>query len=143
MATRAPGLFPQHDLGRHPDDLAEPHDRTPSPMGVDRGSSAIGNEVIGAGLDLLEDDSGSSLDDLQSLYDPSPPLAADGVGSPNSSIELDGFLANGPEDPRPGRPRPTLGGTDDEPAAATAQWLPWYPLRNREVCSPLLGLECQ
>lgn len=138
VATPAPGLFPQHDLWRNRAASPEPEvcDHGDSPMDIDHGKFHRVNDALGAGVDIMEGNSGSSLDDLESLYDPSPPLEPDGVESPNSSIELDNFLSRVPEVPNRGT-RPRSGQAGDKTEAATDQWLPWYPLQSREVCVDL------
>lgn len=142
LATSAPGLLSHHKEAPQPASSSyaaglEAGHRGPSPIQLDDPHSQAGFDSIDPGLDLFERDSAASLDDLESLYDPSPPLEDDGLGSANSSLEMDNLLANGPEGANTG------GGTWSsqpvhDPGTATEKLLPWYPLKKKEVCLSLV-----
>ncbi|KAH9807809.1 hypothetical protein DFH28DRAFT_1201673 [Melampsora americana] len=78
---------------------------------------------------IFDEDMASSSDELESLYDPSHCLDFDLPESTPSSMDLDDLLTH-PDNEE----RTTLPILEEETSSTTDTWLPWYPLRKKEVC---------
>ncbi|KAH9809499.1 hypothetical protein DFH28DRAFT_1133401 [Melampsora americana] len=78
-----------------------------------------------------DEDMASISDEMASLYDPKNDTDLDIPQSAPSSIDIEEFLAQ-PDD----ESATSSQSEEDEPnAPAIETWLPWYPLRKKEVCN--------
>ncbi|KAH9820032.1 hypothetical protein DFH28DRAFT_924545 [Melampsora americana] len=113
------------NLHQHPPEIV------PEDTGVPDVPSPIGDDIDTN--DLFDEDIGSSSDELESLYGLSPPKEVDFPGSRESSVDLDDILDAMSDS------ESSSTGAENKQSVITETWLPWYPLRKKEVCIVLVS----
>ncbi|KAH9812611.1 hypothetical protein DFH28DRAFT_1177059 [Melampsora americana] len=135
-AVLTPGLQDQIPKDQIPNTNEEPL----SPIHPERGfqSPSSATDPNDPPIFDNDEDMASISDDLASLYDPTNHTDFDIAQSRRSSIDMEEFLAQ-PDD----ESATSSAIEEDEPnASAIETWLPWYPLRKKEVC-PSFGSESE